>query len=215
MPSQPLRNAGTARVRQSSLIVAGLILSVLPAAGTRAESPVPSQDEARDGLVDLDGRPRDLAELSGSIVVVNFWATWCIPCRAEMPLLVGLAAPRSGSDVVLVGLSMDPRQDAQKVERFARDRGIEFPIWLGATTEDMKRLGLGTEIPATAVLDRDGRVVFRVDGPVNETELDAWIDWLLGDRSSSPPPEPHGHAHDHGHHHGPGVDLDGPSLVPS
>jgi thiol-disulfide isomerase/thioredoxin len=215
MPSKRFQNAGSARIRKPSLLLTGLLLSALPAAGIRAESPFLSQDEARDGLVDLDGRPRDLAEFRRSIVVVNFWATWCIPCREEMPLLVEIAARRPGTDVVFVGVSMDRPQEAQKVGRFARDRGIGFPIWLGATTEDMTRLGLGTEIPATAVLDRDGRVAFRVDGVVDGPRLDAWIDWLLGDRTSSPPPEPHHAAHDHGHHHGPGVGLDGPSLVPS
>src|SRR5439155_21428351 len=126
-----------------------------------------------------------------------------------------IAARRPGPDVVFVGVSLESRQDAQKVGRFARDRGIGFPIWLGATTEDMTRLGLGTEIPATAVLDRDGRVAFRGDGVVAGPGLEAWIDWLLGDRASFPPPEPHRHPHDHGHHHWPGVGLDGPSLVPS
>jgi thiol-disulfide isomerase/thioredoxin len=205
-----------------------LTLAALPwgvsVAGTLSE---PAGD-APSGFVDREGRRHDLSEFRGSIVVVNFWATWCLPCRHEMPLFVDLASRRAGDGVVVVGASSDDRTNAPEVERFAGDLGIRFPIWLGATTVDMARLGLGSALPATAVLDRDGGVVLRVDGIVDGPGLDAWIDWLLGDRASPAPPVPidrsatpqqpghHDHGHDeHGHSHGPGVGLDGPSLVPS
>ena len=86
----------------------------------------------------------------------------------------------------------------------------------------MTRLGLGTALPATAVLDRDGRVAVRIDGVIDGPGLDNWIDWLIGDRTAPVPPVPIGTAlpaveegHEHEHRHGPGVGLDGPSLVPS
>jgi thiol-disulfide isomerase/thioredoxin len=215
-----------ALVRWISRLAAGFLIAALAGGRLLAADPQPQlDDEARSGLVDLDGRPHDFAELRGSIVVVNFWATWCIPCREEMPLFVAMASRRAGAGVVFVGASADGRQDGRKVKRFADELGIGFPIWLGATTEDMTRLGLGTALPATAVLDRDGGVALRVDGLIDGPGLEAWIDWLLGDRTAPAPPVPVGsaspmpaageHDHHHDHHHGPGVGLDGPSLVPS
>ena len=198
------------------------MLAALSWSGLTAEPPPPLQEETRRGIVDLDGRPRDLAEFRGSIVVVNFWATWCVPCRLEMPLFADIASRRRGAGVVIVGASADRLEDARKVRRFANDLGIDFPIWVGATTEDMTRLGLGTALPATAVLDRDGRVAVRIDGVIDGPGLDNWIDWLIGDRTAPVPPVPIGTAlpaveegHEHEHRHGPGVGLDGPSLVPS
>jgi thiol-disulfide isomerase/thioredoxin len=215
-----------------SRLAAILAVAVLPWGVCAAGAPAAPAGDARGGFVDRDGLPHDLAEFSGSIVVVNFWATWCLPCRHEMPLFVDLARRRAADGVVVVGASADGRADAKEVDRFAADLGMRFPIWMEANIEDMARLGLGSALPATAILDRDGGVVLRVNGVVDGPGLDAWIDWLLGDRASPAPPVPidtgameqpaqHGHAHDehghdgHGHAHGPGVGLDGPSLVPS
>ena len=213
---------------------AGMLLAALAWGGVAAETPPSAPEEARHGLVDLEDRPRDLAEFRGSIVVVNFWATWCIPCRDEMPLLVAIAKRFRASGVVVVGASADTLQEARRVRRFVRDTGIDFPIWVGATTDDMAGLGLGGALPATAVLDRDGRVAVRVDGVIDGPGLEASIDWLLGERTGPAPPPPigvlaepgeaagghghddHGHEdHDHAHGRAPGVGLDGPSLVPS
>ncbi|HXU11765.1 MAG TPA: redoxin domain-containing protein [Candidatus Binatia bacterium] len=216
-----------------SRFAALLAIAVLPWGVCAAGGPAAPAGDEPGGFVDRDGRTHDLAEFSGSLVVVNFWATWCLPCRDEMPLFVDLARRRAADGVVVVGAAADGLADAKEVDRFAADLGIGFPIWMEASIEDMARLGLGSALPATAVLDRDGRVVLRVNGVVDGPGLDAWIDWLLGDRASPAPPVPidtgagverpgrHGHAHDehghdeHGHAHGPGVGLDGPSLVPS
>jgi thiol-disulfide isomerase/thioredoxin len=214
-PVDPLKSAS----RTAGVV----ILAALPWTGLLAEPLPPPQTAVRQGLVDLEGRPRNLDELRGSLVVVNFWATWCVPCRVEMPLFVEMARRRAGTGVVIVGAAADSQEEARRVRRFIDDLEIDFPIWLGATTEDMTRFGLGTALPATAILDRDGSVALRVDGVVDGEGLEGWIDWMLGDRTSPAPPAPIGRApadghehHDHGDHgHGPGVGLDGPSLVPS
>ena len=175
-------------------------------------------------LKDLQQRPHDLTELRGKIVVVNFWATWCIPCREEMPIFVKLQEKRGAEGVQVIGASADAAGDEHAVERFIQAQQIDFPIWVGATTIDMERLGLGTALPATAILDRDGTVVTRAPGIIDEKGLNRWIDWLLGERTAPEPAPPvgtpiplgasEGHEHHHEHHDA-GVGLDGPSLVPS
>jgi thiol-disulfide isomerase/thioredoxin len=196
------------------LILSGTVLIQAHA----AEDPPPAQGPATLALRDLEGRPQDLRDLRGSIVVVNFWATWCIPCREEMPIFVKLHERRAGEGVGVIGASADAAGNEHAVEAFVREQQIHFPIWIGATTLDMERLGLGTALPATAIIDRDGTVATRAAGIIDEAGLDRWIGWLLGDRSAPAPPPPvrvpipH---HEHEHHHGTGVGLDGPSLVPS
>jgi thiol-disulfide isomerase/thioredoxin len=177
-------------------------------------------------LADLDGAPRSLEDLRGRIVVLNFWATWCIPCRAEMPLLDRVARRYAGRGVQVIGASADAPDRRREVERFARRLRLGFPIWIGATTADMVRLGLGEALPATAILDRDGRVAFAVLGPIEPGDLEARLDWLAGDRAAAPPAahldrfaaptadrdEPGGPASPEGHDHpaeGPGPDHKG------
>src|SRR5207247_9110229 len=108
-------------------------------------------------------------------------------------------------------------------ESVAQELNIRGRVWIGATTGGRQRRGAGTGRPATAIIDRDGTVVARAPGIIDEAGLNRWIDWLLGDRSAPAPPPPVGvpippaatGGHEHDHHHGAGVGLDGPSLVPS
>ena len=207
----------------------GLILSAAALIQAHAsEAPPPAQGQAVLALRDLEGRQQDLQDFKGSIVVVNFWATWCIPCRQEMPVFIKLQERRGAEGVQVIGASADVAGNEGAVEAFVQERHVNFPIWIGATTVDMERLGLGTALPATAIIDRDGTVATRAAGIIDEAGLNRWIDWLLGDRSAPAPPPPvrvpipptatgdEGAAHGkHDHHHGTGVGLDGPSLVPS
>lgn len=157
-----------------------------------------------------------LEEYRGRIVVLNFWATWCEPCRREMPLLAAVQKAYAAQGVEVIGASADAAETQPKIPGFVRRRKIEFPIWLGATTADMQRLELGEELPATAILDRDGRVAARLLGPLQKGDLETRLDWLLGDRQTPPPPalvrrEEHaGEDHEHA-----AVGLEGASLVPS
>jgi thiol-disulfide isomerase/thioredoxin len=204
--------------RSPAILTLGLFLA--SPAPMRAQDLAPSGVEATLVLQDLEGRKRDLQEFKGSVVVVNFWATWCIPCREEMPIFIRLQERRGAEGVQVIGASADEVGKEHAVGTFVRELGINFPIWIGATTVDMERLGLGTALPATAILDRDGTVATRAAGIIDESGLNRWIDWLLSDRSAPAPPPPvkvpmPSAAHKHDHHHGTGVGLDGPSLVPS
>jgi thiol-disulfide isomerase/thioredoxin len=216
---------------QFAAILPGGILS---GAGPNAHAAEPA------GLSDLEGRPARVEDLRGSVAVLNFWATWCVPCREEMPLLSEIADRFGQRGVRVIGLSTDEPGRDETVRGFVKRHRIGFPIWIGGTTEDMERLDLGTALPATAVLDRDGRTAFRMLGLLRREDLEARLDWLLGDRTGPRPAdrvdtfpptageahEEHGHdeadehgeAHDHGeeesHAHG-NVALEGASLVPS
>ena len=133
--------------------------------------------------------PLPLERHQGEVVVLNFWASWCAPCRKEMPLLVRLQREYGPRGVRVIGASIDEPEDREPAERFARDARVNYPIWHGYTTEDMKPLGLATSIPATAIFDRDGRRVFRIIGEVHADASRPRLVWLRGDRRAAAPPE--------------------------
>lgn len=198
-------------------LVTLLGLSLAACAPLTAQAPAPALE-----LRDLHGQPVRLEDLRGRIVVLNFWATWCTPCRVEMPMLQRIQEEYAARDVVVVGASADDASTESRVGPFLRRHAITFPIWLGATTADMQRFGLGTALPATAVLDSQGSVVGRIVGPLEEDDVRRRLEWLLGGRSG-PAPEPfvdniakarRKHEEETGHRHG-SVALEGASSVPS
>ncbi len=121
----------------------------------------------------LDGRSFDLSAARGKIVVVNFWATWCVPCRAEMPLLDRFARAHPG--VVVIGVSMDQRRDLDDVRRVMA--GIQYSAGL-ASAASVNSLGDPRTLPMTYVIDRKGQIAARFAAgrpPLTEAVLDQAI----------------------------------------
>ena len=138
-------------------------------------------------LRDAHGTKVKLADLRGKIVVLNFWATWCGPCDAEMPMLVKSADAYSGKNVAFIGASLDEPETQKKIPEYVKKRQVEYPIWVGATDEDLKHFQLGTMVPATLFLDADGVVRARILGQMRPGEIEERVDWLLkGQQGSSP-----------------------------
>lgn len=128
---------------------------------------------------DLSGTEQRLSAFKGRIVILNFWATYCIPCRKEMPDLAAIQNDYAALGVQVVGASTDVAEDRAKVLQFVRETKVNFPIWIGATTADMIRFGLGAALPGTVVIGKDGRVVKVISGVVNQADLKKQIDVLL------------------------------------
>ena len=116
----------------------------------------------------------------GRSLVVNFWATWCTPCREEMPGFVNLQSRWQGRGVQFVGLAQD---DPAKVAAFGRELGINYPLWQGgAEVMDLsRRLGnrLGV-LPHTVLLDSQGRVIESHIGIFEESALDSRLAAITG-----------------------------------
>jgi peroxiredoxin len=110
-------------------------------------------------MVDLEGELVRLSDLRGQVVVVNVWATWCPPCRIEMPGFVQLQEEFEGT-VQFLGLSMD--REPEDVRRFAERVEINFPLLVGRNSGGN---GYNTPVlPTTFLIDRDGRVRYRHEG---------------------------------------------------
>ena len=129
---------------------------------------------AGDALIlkDLGGNQKRLSEYRGKVVVLNFWATWCVPCREEMPLLVGVQKRYADRGVIVIGASADEASTQDQIAPFIRKLNITFPIWTGANTDHMQALGLGKGLPVTVVLDQEGRLRFRLLGILHRNELE-------------------------------------------
>ncbi|AOE85492.1 TlpA family protein disulfide reductase [Pseudomonas sp. TCU-HL1] len=150
-----------------SLVGAHLAFGAEPAAetGTRAglivwPEPRPVEDVR---FVDGEGKPRSLADFRGKVVLLNLWATWCVPCRQEMPTLDRLQAKLGGNDFQVVALSLD-QGGLQVVRDFYREIGIQhLKIYLDEPMQAIQSIG-AFGLPVTLLLDREGREIGRKAG---------------------------------------------------
>jgi len=133
-------------------------------------------------LNDLDDRPVQLYRLRGRPVVINFWATWCPPCRAEAPALQA-AYQRYQDRVALLGV--DEREDAATVLQFASEFGLTYPLLLDQNG-DASMLYQVLGIPTTVVLDAEGVVRVRHVGPLTVDQFAQYVDPLLAPPATAP-----------------------------
>ncbi len=161
------------------LAVVLLVLVLLPIGsasstghGTLAGRPAPSLE-----AVDLDGRRWTLAEGEDRLVWVNFWATWCPPCRTEMPMMQRLA--EAYGDRLLV-LGVDFGEEPSAVREFVERYGITYPILLDPTLENFYRWSPLFGLPRHYFVDPDGTVVYEVSGELPPGQMAGVLEELLG-----------------------------------
>jgi thiol-disulfide isomerase/thioredoxin len=155
-------------------------------------------------LPDLAGARQSLAQWEGKVLIVNFWATWCEPCREEVPALSRTRRAYQANGVEVVGIAVD---SASKVAAFAKELDVPYPLLLGGleVIDLSRRLGnrVGA-LPYTLVLDRNGRLVLSHLGAVTEQQLrqvlapllavksekraSSYIRWTSGGKSAENPP---------------------------
>jgi len=130
-------------------------------------------------LADLDGELRNMNEWNGQVVVVNFWATWCPPCRKEMPAFIELQENYGTQGLQFVGIALD---ETSKVQDFIDTIGVDYPILVGGNdaikvSDDYgNRLGA---LPYTAVINREGTIVKTYRGEVSKNSVEKVITKLL------------------------------------
>ncbi|MDO9106547.1 MAG: TlpA disulfide reductase family protein [Methylovulum sp.] len=115
-------------------------------------------------LPDLSGKQRSAAEWQGQIRVINFWATWCPPCRKEIPGLVALQREYAAQGVVVIGIAID---DQQAVADYLNETKINYPILMGANEGIALARELGNRVdavPYTLIVDRQGAIIYRHQG---------------------------------------------------
>lgn len=169
-----------------------LVVAVLGAAfglfvstklGTRPDQPVPAGvvvanvgDPRVDlNLIDLDGRAQRLSEFDGKLVLLNFWASWCGPCREEMPLLDATHKKLASRGLAVVGVAID---DPGAVAEFLKASPVDYPILISAE-DDAAALRFGDRkgvLPYSVLIGRDGKILAQHAGNFSEDNLNRWVD---------------------------------------
>lgn len=132
----------------------------------------------------LEGETLTTSSLRGKVVLVNFWATWCPPCRFEMPGFQRVYEARRSEGFVVLGLSTD-QSGAATVAEFLYERAVTYPVAM-ATEELIRDFGGARALPTSYLLDRSGRIRYRVEGIFAEPALRAAVSRLLAESHPTP-----------------------------
>jgi thiol-disulfide isomerase/thioredoxin len=152
--------------------------------GTVEQQPIAEQTAATSGLPavlpdftlgDLSGAPRSIRSWPGKSMIVNFWATWCAPCRREIPLLRELQKQHGPEGFQIVGVAVDVRED---VVKYAQEIGIDYPVLIGEQDglDAVNTFGQGSlGFPFTVFTDNQGRIVLFHLGEIHREQADVML----------------------------------------
>lgn len=143
-------------------------------APTKPTAPVTSVPEQLPPFImqDTDGVTRNSSEWKGKVLIVNYWATWCPPCREEMPTLIEFQNQYAPQGVQVVGVAVD---NLEQVKEFMDTYGINFPVVVGDDDAIQLAKKMGNRIsalPYTAIFDRDGKTLYAQPGIVTKKSLE-------------------------------------------
>jgi peroxiredoxin len=156
-----------------------VLLALMPAPHASA-----APDRASDfSLPSLDGQTVHLADLRGRTVLLNFWATWCAPCRVETPWLVDLDQRYRSQGLTIIGVSMDDGS-REAVAKFAKEYHVEYPVLIG-TPAVADAYGGVRFLPQTFLIGRDGAIISRTFGIRDKASLEGDVRKAIDSRGSA------------------------------
>jgi len=165
-------------VRTAALISIALALCCATA---EAACPVDARAANLDlKFKDLDGKSVTLSDYKGKVILLDFWATWCPPCRKEIPGYIELYNTYKSRGLVVIGVSMDDADDLADVKRYAAEIKMNYPVLVGFGREDDLKPAFGElPLPTSFVIARDGRICARHDGLTAKEQVEREITGLL------------------------------------
>ena len=188
-----LKNSSQSKNRALPLLILGVGLLLLAAAAyfllanntpsssdlsaipVRMDYPAPAL-----ALIDLEGNSTSLADYRGKVVLVNLWATWCPPCKEEMPALETFYRQHESDGFAVLAVNDgDPTSD---VVQFVKDYGLTFPVWLDPTYIATEKAFKTMNLPSSFVIDRDGQVVLSWVGGIDLRALEKYVTPVIEDR---------------------------------
>jgi len=176
---------------QTIVTMCVLFVSALMGAqeGTNAQQPASAQQAAPSlKLHDLKGAPHSLEDYRGKPVLLNFWATWCVPCASEMPLLNEMQKQYQGK-VLFIAASIDDEDMKPQIEAFIKKhQGDALTVMMGATLDSLDDFGVNQGMPGTVFIDADGKIVDRITGALKRPDLEQRLRKLAGEPEPTPTP---------------------------
>jgi thiol-disulfide isomerase/thioredoxin len=151
-----------------------LVLLLAVPLGTLRADPLAAGAAPAWSLKDPDGKTVTSDQFKGKVVVLDFWATWCTPCRAEIPGYIELQKKYAADGLVIVGVSMD-QDGALVVRKFMANQGVNYTVVLGADSNIASDYGDISVIPTTFIIDRQGRIRDKKVGGVPTDEFEKRI----------------------------------------
>jgi peroxiredoxin len=130
-------------------------------------------------LNDLQGNEISLSDFTGKIIVLNFWATWCPPCKAEIPDFVETYNEFKNQDVVFLGVSID--DDINALEQFVSEYHIDYPVLIDNLTENVSASWNISAIPTTFFINTDGKIIDKWVGQIPKQQLVSILNELIND----------------------------------
>lgn len=172
------------------LFVALFVLLVI---GCESDDAAPRPEDSPVSVIEVasaDEIREHLRETDASVVALNVWATWCVPCIAEFPMLVDFAERRRGEGVAVRFLSVDEPSELEEVRAFLRDHQVSDPSFISTGQNDIvmqldREAGRFGAIPVTLFFNREREVVARHVGMTNEDALTSTVDRLLQEQGVS------------------------------
>lgn len=180
------KTVAAARSARARAVLAGWSMLALGAAFWLFSPAASSQEREAAPKIefrDAQGRPTTIAAFAGKVVLLDFWASWCLPCQREMPLFDRLQEKLGSRGFVVVPVSIDVR-GLEAVSRFYAEQNISrLEKFTDPSREAAKRLGF-VGIPSALILDRQGRIATRIEGPINweSSRITALFDRLLAEK---------------------------------
>ncbi len=164
----------------AGMLIAGKHLTRQQGPGiSGSNSALKGKDAPDFQLTDLQGKNVRLSDLRGKAVLLNFWATWCPPCKIEMPWFVDLQKQYGPQGLQIVGVAMDDGDAHDAVAKFAKQMGLNYPVLLG-NDKVADQYGGVDALPTTFYIGRDGKIVARVFGLVSHKEIEENVRAALG-----------------------------------
>ena len=172
------------RMRLAPLAITALALGCEGASVARVAVGAPAPAYSAETL---DGKMISLADHRGQVVLLNIWATWCKPCREEIPALETLHQRHAAAGLLVAGVSIDLTSEKPRVESFARALGATYPLWLDPD-DRVSNTFLAIGVPATYLIGRDGTLRWRHMGPVtaDDPALQAALTVALAETAPTP-----------------------------
>jgi thiol-disulfide isomerase/thioredoxin len=155
-----------------AVVLMTLLISLSPPDPSQADVPAPQVT-----LKDINGRTTRLSDYKGKVVLLNFWATWCVPCLKEMPDLIKWQQQYKGRGLQVIGITYPPEELAE-VRKFTKSMKVNYPVVMGDEATKAK-FDDGDVLPITVVIDRNGAIRGVIRGIIFPEEFDEKVKPLL------------------------------------